>query len=612
MAQPLSRSHFQFLRAWAEGLDLRDAWERYLPVQGAPDLRRIRSALRAMRDSLQAVARRHGSPATAALLRRDPQRILAPVGDTAPTLEDFAAEFPEGFHSQAELLALWQQRFGATALPAPAKRAQQRRARLVQRQLDALRDLERLAATEPQPQDPTAAWLAPETAQRLAAVGVRTLAELVGFVRLHGHRWHRKVPRIGPQGAARLVAWLDAQAATLGTLPLATRVPRAQLDLRLATPARATGIVPIERLAVPAGLSGVDGTNRAPAARCRIAAGHDHAALQEWLALRTPGGHTWRAYRREAERFLLWSVLVARQALSSLTASDCVAYRRFLQTPDADWIGLRSTQRWSPAWRPFEGPLSARSAQTAETILKSLFHWLVEVRYLDSNPWVAVPRPDRAPARPDLRALSDRQWGHVERWLARQPPSPAQQRLALLMPFALATGLRESELAAARVEWLAQGQDDEGHAAWSLHVLGKGAKWREIPLPRRLVAALCTSFQSKGLDPALLHNPPEVPLFSHLADAWQPLTPVRLYQLMKRAFTACAAELERDDPLAAERLRQASPHWMRHTHGRKAADAGVEMHILQQQLGHASVATTTVYTRGDLARRRQEIDRVFG
>jgi integrase len=36
------------------------------------------------------------------------------------------------------------------------------------------------------------------------------------------------------------------------------------------------------------------------------------------------------------------------------------------------------------------------------------------------------------------------------------------------------------------------------------------------------------------------------------------------------------------------------------------------MHILQQQLGHASLATTTVYTRGDLARRRQEIDRVFG
>ncbi len=38
-----------------------------------------------------------------------------------------------------------------------------------------------------------------------------------------------------------------------------------------------------------------------------------------------------------------------------------------------------------------------------------------------------------------------------------------------------------------------------------------------------------------------------------------------------------------------------SPHWLRHAHASHALDRGASIHLVQQTLGHASVATTSRY-----------------
>src|SRR5207244_2264007 len=83
--------------------------------------------------------------------------------------------------------------------------------------------------------------------------------------------------------------------------------------------------------------------------------------------------HTQRAYRKEAERFLLWAILTKHKPLSSMTHEDCVEYREFLADPQprSQWCGARSRERWSPLWRPFEGPLSASAQRHAITILQN-------------------------------------------------------------------------------------------------------------------------------------------------------------------------------------------------------------------------------------------------
>lgn len=52
--------------------------------------------------------------------------------------------------------------------------------------------------------------------------------------------------------------------------------------------------------------------------RCRINAVNDHQAIQAWLKARALNPHTDRAFRREPERLLIWSVVERGRALSSL------------------------------------------------------------------------------------------------------------------------------------------------------------------------------------------------------------------------------------------------------------------------------------------------------
>jgi site-specific recombinase XerD len=541
----------------------------------------------------------------AVLLRRDPQ-AMSDRGPKVPTLDEFRAQQPEDYYSESELIELYQGEFGHLDARSPSRRRQRLRERLVA----ALKWLEDIGARAPQPGDGVAAWLDPRIARRLAVVGIRSIGDLMFHIRSKGYHWYRGVPKVGPEGAARIVRWVREHESTLGALPSPTLVPLSQIDTVALTPSARTGIVPLERFVPPSERDGSQGLNRAPATRCKVAARNDHEAIQAWLRLRVPTSHTWRAYRKEAERFLLWAVMERRKALSSLDGDDCVAYRDFLSAPGIEWRGPRNAQRWSEAWRPFEGPLSARSCAAALTIVRSMCEWMVRRHYLDSNPWDDVPQRPDAPSMPQLRALSFKQWDLVQAWIASEPPCPAQRRLTFMLSFAYLTGMRLSELAAARLEWFRHEQLDDGEWAWSIMVLGKGNKWREVPLPDRAVDSVQAYLVDRDLDPDIASNDPATPLIARLSDN-APLSTARIYEVLVHGFERCAAHVATVDPKAADRIRQASTHWLRHTYGSHSAAKGVPQDVLQANLGHESLATTSIYVRAEKGRRHRAVQAAF-
>lgn len=605
VSRRLGQPQMSFVRCWAEGLDLVDAWNRYLYVDGAGDARRARGELQRLLDELRRLARAHDRADLAALLRRDPQAI-SDQGPTAPTLEAFAAQQPADFYSEAELIALYNEQVGAI----DARSAARRRQRLRERLVAGVQWLERVGVREPQPSDPVAAWIDARVALRLSVVGILKLQELMFWIRSKGFHWHRGIPKLGPEGASRIVRWLREQEASLGHLPTPALQPLRQVDTDALTPPPRTGIVPLERFKPPSDRSGSMGSNRAPIARCKLAAANDYEAIQAWLRLRLPTSHTWRVYRKEAERFLLWAVMERRKALSSLDGDDCVAYRDFLAAPGVEWAGPRNAQRWSEAWRPFEGPLSVRSQAATLTIVRSLCEWLVRRHYLDSNPWDDVPKRPDAPSMPQLRALSQKQWDLVQGWLDEQPSSPALRRLRFVLSYAYMSGMRLSELVASQVAWLRHEQLDDGEWAWSIMVLGKRNKWREVPLPDPAVAAMQEHFTDRGLDADLLANPPETPIIAKLG-LNAPLSAARLYEVLVSAFERCAADVAAVDRRAAERIREASTHWLRHTYGSHSVARGVPQDVLQANLGHESLATTSIYVRAEKGRRHKAMQAAF-
>ncbi len=387
-----------------------------------------------------------------------------------------------------------------------------------------------------------------------------------------------------------------------------------------ATPAAGIGIVPLERFVAPVDRDGSRGSNRAAAGRCSIAAANDCEAIAAWLRPRLPSdgqpGHTWRAYRKEAERFLLWSVLVRGKALSSLDADDCAAYRDFIAAPPAAWIAPCGAQRCSDGWRPFAGPLSARSQAAATSILRSLCGWLVRRHYLAANPWDGVPARVEAQPMPQLRAFSPRQWMLVRTWITGEvarAPSPALHRLRFLLEFGAMTGLRLAELASARLGWLRLEQlhDMRGQApAWSMRVPGRRNSWREVPLADPVMQVLRCYLVQRGLKADPLANDPGLPLISRL-DRQGALSAWRIHEVVRDGFKRCALAVQAQDPHAAERIRSGSTHWLRHTFGAHTVARGVARDVVQSALGHASPATTAIYGRSEAARQHLELQAVF-
>ncbi|WP_432261777.1 tyrosine-type recombinase/integrase [Cupriavidus sp. TMH.W2] len=634
----LDRGHFAFFRAVVQGLAPRAVWDRYLP--GAPGDTADFDASRApglsgpekthsvprltgwIRAELCAAAARGGDFAQARLLRLD----LAPSGPVAvPALETFADREGLAECSEAEQLAAYEAAFGG------ALSQQRRRIRLLHRQLDAIYALEARMVHPPQLADGVEAWFVDSLAMRLRAIGIPSLGALQTCMAA-GPDWWQGLRGIGAIKARALEGFFVAHAATLGALPMPEAIVRA--ETRAAVQPSTSPFLPMERLVLSSQLSGAAGQFRAPREHCLLSAADDRAAIDAWVAARSgpasgaamdsePCSYAGRrgsrtptqsAYRKEAERLLLWAVLVRRRALSSLAVEDCVAYCEFLLAPAPEWCGPHGPPRWSSRWRPFVGALSVRSCSFAVGVLGNLFGFLVDQGYLVGNPWRAVARPSRPAVGPDVgRAFTTSQWALIEQELARQRPGLATHRLQIALPLLHDTGLRLAELIGATTEdlhwesWAAPGASRvEG---WWLTVHGKRGKVREVPVPDSWVAALSAYLVARGYAGSL-PQPSAVPLLG-AATPWcaaesegdASVSGSAFHRQLKRFFAHCAAALEADEPAAARHLRRASAHWLRHTHISHALEAGVPIEVVQQNVGHVSLDTTTRYVHTEQARR---------
>lgn len=373
----ITKTPLTFLRGYFEGIALPELGRRYLSdhVDGT-DLRILKSYLKSFREQLVMLAR-HGNHELRdlRLLFIDPEKLRIENKATSMTLDEFREiRDPYEVYGELELLAMYEEERGTHAL---RLRKVERNERLRRRQIQVLNRLEQLLAAEPQATDTVSRWLEPQLAHRLTCAGITTLGELVEKINTRGYRWWIDVPGIGEKAAWCIVEWLRTPfvGAALGK-PIAAHalLKPSALDpaALLAARPKTCGIVPIECFCPPAGMEA------------------DRAAVLDWLHGKTRPASTLRAYRIEAERFLLFTTLELGKPFSHLTTDDLDRYRQFLALlapgPLADWpftiaaehwIGPRDAERWTPRWRPFAGALSAASQRRALDVCQLLIKQLV-------------------------------------------------------------------------------------------------------------------------------------------------------------------------------------------------------------------------------------------
>ncbi|CAG9243164.1 Integrase [Burkholderia diffusa] len=630
----LTPAHFALYRAYLEGLDEATLHAHY-GVAGT-DVRVTRRTLATLRDTLTIAARRARDVDAAHLLRLKPGSLPrdahagAAAGQAVPTLEAFrAAVDPDAFYSERELVALYVDTY-PPATSAALDRKVARNRRLRERQDAALARMEASLVEAPQLEHTLDGWFDARLVARLAAAGVDTFAQLLALMRARRQRWYRAVPRLGKIGAQRIADFVAQHPDTLGYLSPLAVTPRRQLAAGHPALQPVSGaladVVPLEALRVPAGLDGSAGLNRAPVPAHQAELNTDLQAVHAWIAIRgARSDATRRAYRREAERLLLWAIVVKGKPLSSLNTVDCADYLdHFLRDPQpaARWIGRGRVERFDPAWRPFVGPLSERSRDTARRILNAMGAWLVGQQYLRVNPFAGLPAAPSVPIDATGRTLTRAQWQYVLQTVLRPQSAfdvsgeqaanqAANARDAFLLLFAYATGLRRAELAAATTGALTRtALDGALDDAWSLKVMGKGRRGRTVPMPRRLIDALRAQLRSRPVPLTLETAPADTPLIAHLVNG-EALHPDVVGRLFKAIFARAADQLAIAYPNAAADLRRASTHWLRHTFANHGLDAGADIRDMQELLGHASLGTTTLYTKADAVRQFRSVEALF-
>src|SRR5690554_7229577 len=278
-----------------------------------------------------------------------------------------------------------------------------------------------------------------------------------------------------------------------------------------------------------------------------IEASNDAEAVSQWLAEFQGSPQTLRAYRREAERLLLWLAYQER-SLANLRRQDLDAFEDFLEspTPRQLWIGP-SRPRTADDWRPFRGPLSPASRRQSLVILQGLYAWLVEAGWVAHNPFRLMRdkrrRLDNRQTRIE-RYLEAPLWAWLWAWLNRPVEEGASarqcfewQRRRLAFGFAYLLAPRIGEMSAARM-----GDFHRREGRWWWRVTGKGDKMAVIPVPPDMMVLLGEWRESLGLAREPL--PDDATPVLRALDGRRGIGDNRLYRLIRDAFVEAATTLE--------------------------------------------------------------------
>ncbi|MEO1281486.1 MAG: tyrosine recombinase XerC [Pseudomonadota bacterium] len=279
-------------------------------------------------------------------------------------------------------------------------------------------------------------------------------------------------------------------------------------------------------------------------------------AWLSWLDLeRDASDHTLSAYRRDLDtfgRFLKYHA-DAPPTLSSLRDIDTKTFRSFLAQRRRQGSGSRSLARTLSALRTFFDWLESREILVNRSVRQVA---MPKVGH-------GVPKPLTVQKAAHLMVVTN----DVEKdWVG------ARDHAVLLLLYGC--GLRISEaLELTRVDAPLPGRD-------TLRIIGKGKKERVVP-----VLPITQNAVETYVDQCPYPFTPDGPLF--FGEKGGALSP-RIVQLL---IARLRERLDLPDT--------ATPHALRHSFATHLLSAGADLRQIQDLLGHASLATTQVYTEVD-------------
>lgn len=262
---------------------------------------------------------------------------------------------------------------------------------------------------------------------------------------------------------------------------------------------------------------------------------------------------------------------LSKNTLSAYKA-DLAKYREFLEQNELSEITVSKMQLGEfLLWLNAQNLKAASSARILAAVRGYQKYLLLEnLRTDDPSQQVKSPKlPKRLP-----KALTQAQ---VLNLLAASGPEPDDEvadvlrlRNRAILELMYSSGARVSEVAQLDLDEMVQG-------GW-VRIRGKGSKERLVPVG---------SFAQRAIDAYLVRSRPLLAAKAggpalFLNQRGSRLSRQSIWEIIQSAGEACGLSV--------------SPHSLRHSFATHLIEGGADVRVVQELLGHASVATTQIYT----------------
>jgi integrase/recombinase XerC len=262
--------------------------------------------------------------------------------------------------------------------------------------------------------------------------------------------------------------------------------------------------------------------------------------------------HTVRAYAGDVGGFLLH---LRRLGVTSLDDASLGSVRSWLAKQSSLGSARATLQRRAAAVRMFCG-------------------WAHETGRAGGNPAAKLRSPKtvrKLPATLDPDAAADMLTAAIAR--AHESGGPAGARDVAILEVLYATGIRVSELVGLDVE-------DVDRERSTLRVLGKGRKERTVPVGRPALNALDAWLGTPRSEFVTRESGAAV----FLGERGRRIDQRVVRRIVHRALRV------------VDRAPDLGPHGLRHAMATHLLEGGADLRSVQEMLGHASLATTQIYT----------------
>lgn len=209
--------------------------------------------------------------------------------------------------------------------------------------------------------------------------------------------------------------------------------------------------------------------------------------------------------------------------------------------------------------------------------------WAVRDGVLTSDPGALLASPKGRRSLPDVLRVDE---AAAVMTAAGADGSPRGLRDAAIVELLYATGARVSELCGLDI-------DELDTARRTVRLMGKGAKERTVPLGEPAAAAV-GAWLARGRP--RLSTPDSGPAL---------LLGARGARLDPRT----ARRVVHDRIAAVDGVADVGPHGLRHTAATHLLEGGADLRSVQELLGHATLATTQIYTHVSIERLRATYER---